>query len=88
MITPRSVFDYDLVTRERSLRKQQPVLGGYDPTQYVSERIHATAEDGTQIPISLVYRRETFPATGRPHSFCTDTAATGFPFPPPSVRIV
>jgi oligopeptidase B len=54
-ITPRSVFDFDLRTRERSLRKQQPVLGGYDPSRYASERIHATAEDGTQIPISLVY---------------------------------
>ncbi len=55
-ITPRSVFDFDLRTRERVLRKQQPVLGGYEQAQYRSERIHATAEDGTQIPISLVYR--------------------------------
>jgi oligopeptidase B len=56
-ITPRSVFDFDLRTRERVLRKQQPVLGGHDPSKYASERIHATAEDGTQVPISLVYRR-------------------------------
>src|SRR5271156_2268704 len=55
-ITPRSVFDFDLRTRERVLRKQQPVLGGYDHSKYASERIHATAEDGTRIPISLVYR--------------------------------
>ena len=46
-VTPRSIFDYDVRTRERTLRKQQPVLGGYDPTQYVSERLHATAADGT-----------------------------------------
>jgi oligopeptidase B len=58
-ITPRSVFDYDLGTRERILRKQQPVLGGYDATQYTSERLHATAPDGTRIPISIVYRRDT-----------------------------
>jgi oligopeptidase B len=58
-ITPRSVFDYDLTTLERILRKQQPVLGGYDATQYVSERLHATASDGTQIPVSIVYRRDT-----------------------------
>ena len=58
-ITPRSVFDYTLATRERILRKQQPVLGGYDSTQYISERIHATALDGTSIPISIVYRRGT-----------------------------
>ena len=47
-ITPSSVFDYNPQTRERKLLKQQPVLGGYDPTQYVSERIHATASDGTK----------------------------------------
>jgi oligopeptidase B len=58
-ITPRSVFDYDLATRERILRKQQPVLGGYDSSQYVSERLHATASDGTRVPISLVARRDT-----------------------------
>jgi len=58
-ITPRSIFDYNLATRERILRKQQPVLGSYDSTQYTSERIHATAPDGTSIPISIVYRRGT-----------------------------
>jgi oligopeptidase B len=58
-VTPRSVYDYDLQIRERILRKRQPVLGAYDPTQYVSERLHATASDGTRIPISVVYRRPT-----------------------------
>lgn len=58
-ITPRSVFDYDVATRETTLRKQQPVLGGYDPSLYVSQRLHATASDGTKIPISLVSRRST-----------------------------
>jgi len=58
-ITPRSVFDYDVRTRTSTLRKQQPVLGGYDPSLYVSQRLHATAADGTQIPISLVAHRST-----------------------------
>ncbi|HKW63096.1 MAG TPA: S9 family peptidase [Candidatus Acidoferrum sp.] len=58
-VTPRSVFDYDVGTRERILRKQQPVLGGYDASQYASERLHATASDGTRVPISIVYRRDT-----------------------------
>ncbi len=58
-ITPRSVFDYDLRTGEQILRKQQPVLGGYDPKQYISERLHAAAPDGTRIPLSVVYRRDT-----------------------------
>jgi len=58
-VTPRSVYDYEVRTRERSLRKQQPVLGGYDPSQYVSERLHATAPDGTRVPLSMVHRRDT-----------------------------
>jgi oligopeptidase B len=52
MVTPSSVFDVDLVTGERVLRKQQPVLGGYDPDDYVTDRLWATAPDGTQVPIS------------------------------------
>ena len=56
-ITPVSVYDYDVDKRQSQLVKQQPVLGGYDPTQYQSERIYATAKDGTRIPISLVYRK-------------------------------
>ncbi|HXM96599.1 MAG TPA: S9 family peptidase [Candidatus Dormibacteraeota bacterium] len=59
LVTPRSVFDYDLATRQRILLKQQLVLGGYDPTQYASQRIHATAPDGTRVPLSIVYRRDT-----------------------------
>jgi oligopeptidase B len=58
-ITPRSVYDLDLGTDARLLRKQQPVLGGYDPSFYGSERLHATASDGTKIPISVVYRHDT-----------------------------
>jgi oligopeptidase B len=58
-VTPRSVFDYDVRSRESVLRKEQPVLGGYDATKYVSERLHATADDGARVPISLVYRRDT-----------------------------
>jgi oligopeptidase B len=58
-VTPRSVFDYNVRTGERFLRKQQPVLGGYDTSLYTSERLHAAAPDGTGIPISLVYRRDT-----------------------------
>jgi oligopeptidase B len=58
-VTPRSIFDYDVRTRERTLRKQQPVLGGYDPSQYVSERLHATASDGIRVPVSIVHRRDT-----------------------------
>lgn len=57
LVTPSSVFDYDMETRGRTLLKQVEVLGGYDPAQYASERIYATASDGTRIPISMVYKR-------------------------------
>ena len=57
MTTPSSVFDYDLKTGERELKKETEVLGGYDRTQYQSERLMATANDGTKIPISLVYKK-------------------------------
>lgn len=58
-VTPRSVYDYVVATGQRLLRKQQPVLGGYDAGLYGSERLHATAPDGTQVPVSLVYRHDT-----------------------------
>ena len=57
-LTPRSVFDFDVVTRQSVLRKQQPVLGGYDPARYTVERLHATSSDGTQVPISIVFRND------------------------------
>jgi oligopeptidase B len=56
--TPMSVLDYDMNTRERTLVKEQPVLGDFDRTNYVTERVWAEAEDGTKVPISLVYRKD------------------------------
>jgi oligopeptidase B len=57
LVTPDSVFDYNMDTRERELKKQREVLGGYDPAKYQSERVYATAADGVKIPISLVYKK-------------------------------
>jgi oligopeptidase B len=56
-ITPPSVFDYDVHTGKSTLLKRQEVLGGYDPKQYVSERLWATARDGVKVPVSIVYRK-------------------------------
>ncbi|NMN97095.1 S9 family peptidase [Antrihabitans stalactiti] len=56
-ITPTQVFDYVLDTGELLLRKQQPVLGGYDAKDYEQQRDWATASDGTKIPVSLVARK-------------------------------
>jgi oligopeptidase B len=59
LVTPQSVYAYDVGTRERELLKREPVLGGYDPSRYVTERLWATALDGTRIPISAVRRADT-----------------------------
>ena len=56
LVTPNSVYDYDMDTRVRTLLKRDEVLGGYDPAQYEVERLQATARDGTKVPISLVHR--------------------------------
>lgn len=57
LTTPSSVFDYDLNSKQKKLMKQQEVLGGYDPNKYTTERVFATAKDGTKIPISIVYKK-------------------------------
>lgn len=56
LVTPASVYDYGMETRERTLKKRYEVRGGYDPEQYRSERVFAKAPDGVDVPVSLVYR--------------------------------
>jgi len=55
--TPSTVYDFDVATKELHPRKQQPVLGGYDPADYGQARVWATARDGVRVPISLVWKR-------------------------------
>ena len=57
LTTPNSVYDYDMASRAKTLLKQDSVLGGFDKENYESKRLWATAGDGTQVPISLVYRK-------------------------------
>ncbi len=57
LTTPNSVYDFNMNTKERVLLKQQEVVGGYNPDDYKSERLYATAADGTKVPISLVYKK-------------------------------
>jgi oligopeptidase B len=57
LTTPNSTYDYNMRTRERTLMKQQEVLGDFKSTDYISERLFAPADDSTQIPLSLVYRK-------------------------------
>ncbi|WP_375583711.1 S9 family peptidase [Cyclobacterium xiamenense] len=65
LTTPSSIYDYHMDSREKTLMKQQEVVGGHDPEAYQSERIWAPANDGQEIPISLVYKKELFTQTGK-----------------------
>jgi oligopeptidase B len=80
LVTPSSVYDYDLVERRLTLRKRTEVLGGYDPSRYRSERLHAIAPDGTRVPISLVARVDT-PRDGSTPMLLTGYGAYGIPYP-------
>ncbi|MBL8771532.1 MAG: S9 family peptidase [Phenylobacterium sp.] len=57
--TPRQWFDYDMATRERALRKTQEVPSGHDPARYVARRLLARAEDGAEVPITLLMLKDT-----------------------------
>ena len=59
MTTPAQVFDYDMKTRARVLRKTQEIPSGHDPKLYVTRRVMAPANDGETVPVSLLYRKET-----------------------------
>jgi len=58
LVTPTSTYDYNMNSGERTLLKQSEIVGGYDPKQYMSKRMYATARDGNTIPISIVYRSD------------------------------
>ncbi len=80
LVTSPSIYDYNMRTRERQLVKQTPVLGGYDPARYTSERIHAMAADGTRIPISLVYKKD-FRRDGQRPMFLQAYGSYGYAHP-------
>jgi oligopeptidase B len=76
-VTPPSVFDYDTHTGQSTLLKRQEVLGNYDPSRYASERLWATARDGTKVPISIVYKKGT-PRDGSAPLFLYGYGSYGF----------
>ncbi len=66
LTTPERVYDYDMESRTRLLRKEQEIPSGHDPSAYVARRIHATAPDGERVPISLLYRADQPPGQETP----------------------
>jgi oligopeptidase B len=58
MTTPAEVYDYDMATRQRMLRKRQEIPSGHDPARYVTTRIFAKAQDGAEVPVSVLHRRD------------------------------
>ena len=57
LTTPNTIYEVDTRSGERQLLKREPVLGGYNPDDYVTERLWATARDGVKVPVSVVYRK-------------------------------
>ena len=80
MTTPEEIYDYDMVARSRVLRKRQTIPSGHDPAQYVTRRIFATAADGAQIPVSILYRRDTA-LDGSAPLFITGYGSYGHAYP-------
>ncbi|MBU8872185.1 S9 family peptidase [Reyranella sp. MMS21-HV4-11] len=58
MTTPSEIYDYDMATRQRTLRKRQEIPSGHDPAAYVTTRILARAPDGAEVPVSILHRRD------------------------------
>jgi oligopeptidase B len=81
LVSPASVFDYDVANGDSTLLKQQPVPGGFDRTLYASERIWATAADGVAVPVSLVYRKDTFGRDGSNPLYVYGYGSYGYPLP-------
>jgi oligopeptidase B len=81
MVTPATVYDYAYKTRQLEVRKVDKVPSGYDPRDFKTERLWATARDGTRIPISIVYRRD-YPADGRLKLHLYGYGAYGLGIPP------
>ena len=79
-ITPSSVYDYDVAGGKSTLMKRQEVLGGYDPAQYSSERLWATARDGVKVPVSIVYKKG-FERNGKAPLFLYAYGSYGFGTP-------
>jgi len=81
LVSPASVFEYDVKTGASTLLKQQEVPGGFDRTLYAAERVWAVAKDGVKVPVSLVYRRDSFHKDGTNPLYIYGYGSYGYPLP-------
>jgi oligopeptidase B len=81
LVSPASVYEYDVATGASTLLKQQEVPGGFDRTLYASERVWATASDGVKVPVSMVYHRDSFKKDGTNPLYIYGYGSYGYPLP-------
>jgi oligopeptidase B len=81
LVRPASVFEYDVATGESTLLKQHEVPGGFDAERYTSERLWFAASDGTQVPVSVVYRKEGFAKDGKAPLYVYGYGSYGYALP-------
>ncbi|WP_230769051.1 S9 family peptidase [Sphingomonas sp. Leaf4] len=81
MVTPGTVYDYDVASGGLTVRKVQTIPSGYDPAKYATERLNITARDGTAIPCSVVYPKD-FPRDGTGKLYLYSYGAYGYAIPP------
>jgi len=78
LITPYSTYDYNVVTKERKLMKQEEIPSGYDKTLYATERIMVPSRDGKLIPMGIVYRKDMFSKNGTAPGFIYGYGSYGY----------
>jgi len=81
LVSPASVYAYDVASGQSTLLKEQEVPGGFDRARYASERVWVTAEDGVEVPVSVVYRRNSFKKDGTNPLYVYGYGSYGFPLP-------
>ncbi|WP_035348888.1 S9 family peptidase [Edaphobacter aggregans] len=81
LVAPASIYDYDVKTGTSNLLKQQEVPGGFDSSRYGSERLWVTASDGVNVPVSVVYRRDSFQRDGTNPLYVYGYGSYGYPLP-------
>lgn len=81
LVSPASVYEYDIASGASTLLKQQEIPGGFDTARYASERLWVTAQDNVRVPVSLVYRRDSFKKDGTNPLYLYGYGSYGYPLP-------